>query len=110
MAKFTERSLADSKTWSIKQSINQSGLDFVLSESPYSISVKILKRFLQDRSQEISPPQPLESNPDTFPFSPTTNHNESKFEGMEQEINRLKKLIDKKDDKIKAITETKEKT
>ena len=70
MAKFTERSLADNQTWSIKQSINQSGLDFVLSESPYSISVKILKRFLQDRSQEISPPQTLESNPATFPLSP----------------------------------------
>ena len=109
MAKFTERSLADNQTWSIKQSINQSGLDFVLSESPYSISVKILKRFLKDRSQEISPPQTLESNPATFPLSPPTNHNESKFEGMEQDINRLKNIIDKKDDEIKAITETKAK-
>ena len=82
MAKMTERSLADSKAWSIKQTINQSGLDYILSESPFSISVKIRKRFLLDRSQEISP-----LKPSTFPFSSLTTHKESKFEGMEQEIN-----------------------
>ena len=62
MAAITERSLADSKTWTIKQTINQSGLDFLLSESPFSMSVKIRKRFLKDRSQEISPYSTLESN------------------------------------------------
>ena len=106
---MTERSLADSKTWSIKQTINQSGLDFILSESPFSISVKIRKRFLLDRSQEISPPPTRESNLDTFPLSSPTNHKDSKFKGMEQEINRLKIIIDEKDDTIKDITKTKEK-
>ena len=105
-----ERSLPDSKTWTIKQSIHQSGLDFILSESPYSISVKICKRFLQDRSQEMSPPQTLESNTATFPLPPPPNHNDSKFEELEQEITRLTNTIDEKDNKIKAITETKKKT
>ena len=105
MTAMTERSLADSKTWTIKQTINQSGLDFLLSESPFSLSVKIRKRFLQDRSQQISPYSFLESNHATFP---PTDPQESKNDGMELEINRLKNIIEEKDDKLKVMTETKD--
>ena len=57
----------------------------------------------------MPPPQTLESNNATFPLPPPPNHNDSKFEEMEQEITRLINTIDEKDNKIKAITETKEK-
>jgi chromosome segregation ATPase len=106
MVPITERSLADSKTWTIKQTISQSGLDFILSESPFSLSIKIRKRFLQDRSQEISPHSTYESHHAQLP--PTDSQNSQNKE-MEQEITRLRNLIEEKDDEIKVFTATNKK-
>ena len=53
MAFFSERDLCESRTKTIKAAIENSGLQYFLKESPFSLNVSLKKRFYVDFSQEI---------------------------------------------------------
>ena len=101
MSGMTERTLADAKSRNIKETINCSGLDFMMNETPYSLCVKIRKKFVQDRSQQISPFKAFKSTPQPQEVPP-----KSTDEDFKQEINRLKNKIEEKEDTIKKISKT----
>merc|ERR1719319_757099 len=66
-----------------------------MNETPYSLCVKIRKKFVQDPFKDFkSPPQPQEVPP------------KSTDEDFKQEINRLQNKIEEKEDTIKKISKT----